>query len=190
MRADRFTALIDASVLVGALNRNIILSLAEAGFFRPRWSKLILDETERGIVKAIKKADAEERAARARNAIDRAFPEAIVTSYETLIDGLTLPDSDDRHVLAAAIHSKSAIIVTENLKDFPEEELAKFEISPQNPDDFIADAMDLNRVDAMATLERMRLRLKNPAFTTEELIRRMEQCGLVNSASIWISGCA
>ncbi len=49
--ADRFTALIDACVLAGALRRNILLSLAEAGLFRPRWSARILDET--GIAKLL-----------------------------------------------------------------------------------------------------------------------------------------
>jgi hypothetical protein len=43
--ADRFAALIDANVLACAMHRNIILSLAEAGFFRPRWRDKILDET-------------------------------------------------------------------------------------------------------------------------------------------------
>ena len=37
-RADRFTAVLDANanVIAGALPRNILLSLAEAGFYRPR----------------------------------------------------------------------------------------------------------------------------------------------------------
>ncbi len=43
--ADRFTALIDACVLGGALRRNMLLSLADVGLFRPRWSSHILDET-------------------------------------------------------------------------------------------------------------------------------------------------
>jgi hypothetical protein len=43
-RADPFSIVIDANVLAGALTRNIILSLAEAGFFRPYWSVQILDE--------------------------------------------------------------------------------------------------------------------------------------------------
>jgi hypothetical protein len=43
-RADPFSIVIDANVLAGALTRNIILSLAEAGFFRPYWSVRILDE--------------------------------------------------------------------------------------------------------------------------------------------------
>jgi len=46
-RADPFAIVVDANVLAGALTRNIILSLAEAGFFRPYWSFRILDEFER-----------------------------------------------------------------------------------------------------------------------------------------------
>ena len=49
--ADCFTALIDANVLACAMRRNIILSLAEAGFFRPRWSDRIMDETANAIAK-------------------------------------------------------------------------------------------------------------------------------------------
>lgn len=49
MFANRFTALIDACVLAGALKRNLILSLAAAEFFRIRWSTRILDETETAI---------------------------------------------------------------------------------------------------------------------------------------------
>lgn len=190
MRADRFTALIDANVLVGALNRNIILTLAEAGFFRPRWTKAILDETERGIAQALKIESAPEKARAHRSAIDRAFPEAMVVSYETLIQGLVLPDENDRHVLAAAIHSKAAVIVTENLRDFPEASLSLYEIAVQSADDFIADAMDLNRAEAIAALERMRQRFRKPSLTKEELIRKMEERGLVAAASIWLSDCA
>lgn len=40
--ADRFTVLIDACCLAGALRRNMLLSLAEAGFYRARWSEMRL----------------------------------------------------------------------------------------------------------------------------------------------------
>lgn len=53
---DRFTALIDANVLACGMRRNIILSLAEAGFFRPRWSDKIMDETAGAIAKITKGA--------------------------------------------------------------------------------------------------------------------------------------
>ncbi|MEM9524145.1 MAG: hypothetical protein AAF982_09160 [Pseudomonadota bacterium] len=54
--ADRFTALIDACALGGALRRNMLLSLAEAGLFRPRWSARILDEIQKAISEITKGA--------------------------------------------------------------------------------------------------------------------------------------
>jgi hypothetical protein len=51
--ANRFTALIDACSLAGALNRDLLLTLAEASFFRLRWSGPILDETERAVARIL-----------------------------------------------------------------------------------------------------------------------------------------
>lgn len=64
MFANRYTALIDACVLARVLPRNLLLSLAEAGFFRVRWSGPVLDETGRAIAKLLRaqsssEADAE-----------------------------------------------------------------------------------------------------------------------------------
>ncbi len=38
--------------------------------------------------------------------------------FERLIPALSLPDPDDRHVLAAAVHARADLIVTVNLKNF------------------------------------------------------------------------
>lgn len=57
------------------------MSLAEADFFRVRWSAIVLDETEKAIEKiAISRglSDAAERASRARIAMEVAFEEALV----------------------------------------------------------------------------------------------------------------
>jgi hypothetical protein len=42
--------------------------------------------------------------------MDLAIPDGLVTGHETLIAGLTLPDADDRHVLAAAIRCNASVI--------------------------------------------------------------------------------
>ena len=102
--ADRFTALLDACVLGGALRRNMLLSLAEAGLFRPRWSSRILDETQKAITQITK---GETDGSRQRAAIEAAFPEALVTGYEIFEGKLALPDPNDNHVLAAAIDAAS-----------------------------------------------------------------------------------
>ena len=75
MRADRFTVVIDTDVLVGALTRNIVLSLAEAGLFRPRWSRTTInDEFEAFFAK--KYPDRDGLGSRQRASIERAFPES------------------------------------------------------------------------------------------------------------------
>ena len=137
-RGDRFTALVDACVLGGALRRNLILSLAEVGLFRLRWSDAILDETERTIRKITEgKADT----ARQRTMMVVAFPEAMVLHDRTIEAHLALPDSGDVHVLAAAIGAKADVIVTDNVKDFPIEALEAWEIEAVTADAFIADCL-------------------------------------------------
>lgn len=114
---NRYAAIIDACVLGGGLKRNIILSLAEAGLFRPYWSARILDETEKAIL-AISKGTADP--SRQRRVIERAFPEAMVfPNSDPDLLGL-LPDPGDEHVLAAAIAARCDTLVTDNLKDFPQ----------------------------------------------------------------------
>ncbi|MBX9749173.1 MAG: hypothetical protein K5Q68_06105, partial [Roseococcus sp.] len=87
MFANRFTVFVDACALAGALKRNLLCTLAEAGFFRIRWSARVLDETERAIADILarrKVTDAAERAARARAALEEAFEEAMVSDYAKL----------------------------------------------------------------------------------------------------------
>lgn len=182
-RTNRFTALLDANVLVGALPRNIILSLAEAGFFRPRWSTTILDEFERTFGKRF---DDEAAGQRQRRRIESAFPEAMVTSFEMLIEGLALPDADDRHVLAAAIHIKAAVIVTENLRDFPQCSVVKFDIEVLSTDDFIADIIDLGGAEAVAALRKMRERFQRPDISSSDLILKIEKHGLLQTADLLV----
>ncbi|MFT3861144.1 hypothetical protein [Micropruina sp.] len=67
-----------------------------------------------------------------------AIRDVAVTGYEPLIDKLELPDPDDRHVVAAAIHAGAQVIVTRNLRDFPSDALGPWGIEAQHPDAFLA----------------------------------------------------
>ena len=120
MFANRFTIVVDACSLVDALGRNMILSLAQADFFRLRWSAAILDETERALAKIFETrghADPKCLAYRQRRAMETAFEEAAVTGFERLVPCLSgLPDGNDAHVIAAALKTRASVIVTENLQ--------------------------------------------------------------------------
>jgi len=155
-----------------------LLSLAEAGFFRVRWSERVLDETEAAIAKVTDAKglpDAVVRARTSREAIEEAFPDAAVTGYEVLVAGLgALPDPGDAHVIAAAIKTRAAVIVTENLKDFPAAVLEPLDIEAKSADAFIADTIGLDPGRAVAAVRQMRERFKKPSKTAEVLLLDME----------------
>ena len=116
MFANRYTALIDACTLVSVWRRNLLLSLAEAEFFRIRWSEPILTETKAALIKmarGLNLEDPEARGERAVKAMQTAFPEAMVEGFELLGSAqLGLPDPGDEHVVAAAIKTQAQALVT------------------------------------------------------------------------------
>ncbi len=99
-------AVLDACVLYPAQLRDFFLSLAAADLFRPKWSAMIHEEWITSLLANrtdLKRTDLEVLRAR----MNQIFPDATVQGFETLIPMLVLPDADDRHVLAAAIHSRA-----------------------------------------------------------------------------------
>lgn len=92
--------------------------LGLSGRFRARWSLQIHEEWKRNLL--INRPDlTREQVDRTSTAMDQAIPDGLITGYEALIDGLCLPDPNDRHVLAAAIRCNASVIVTSNEKNFP-----------------------------------------------------------------------
>jgi hypothetical protein len=107
--------------------------------------------------------------------------DCIVENYEYLIDSIQLPDPDDRHVVAAAIKSGANYIVTYNLRDFPESELAKYEIVAQHPDEFIFNQIDLNIAKVCDAVRSHRSSLKNPPFSQDDLLDCYLKSGLIST---------
>jgi hypothetical protein len=131
------------------------------------------------IRKGITKEEAEKRVQRA----NIAFPDALVINYETLIANLTLPDENDRHVVAAAIKSNADVIVTNNLKDFPEEYLNSFGMKAKSADDFLTDIIDLNQDIAIRAFKEMVLNRKNPNMAEFEVLERLRKVKLFDTAN-------
>jgi len=121
---------------------------------------------------------------RTKICMDANVRDAKVEGFEYLIDSLELPDPDDRHVLAAAIHSKSDAIVTFNLKDFPVDYLAKFDIEVIHPDDFIVYQFDFNLGAVINCFRRQRLALKRPPYTVDQFLQNLYKQQLPQTVSI------
>jgi predicted nucleic acid-binding protein len=175
-----FDATHDACVLHPAALRDLLVRLASTGMFRAHWSTEILDEMVRSIMR--RRPDlTEAQFARTRQLMCNAVPDFLTTGYEELIDGLHLPDPDDRHVLAAAIRSGSQVVVTENLGDFPANVLQAYNIEAQTPDVFLLHLVDLSPRTVLGVLEAQAAALRNPAMNTDELLDRLAQSGLPRS---------
>ncbi len=112
-----------------------------------------------------------------------AIPDCVVSGYEPLVDGLVLPDPNDRHVLAAAIRSAAQTIVTFNLKDFPAVALEPFGVEARHPDDFIVDQIDLASGQVVAVVLEQVAALKNPPMTRDDVLGRLQAAGLVQSVA-------
>jgi len=68
--------------------------------------------------------------------------------------------------------------VTNNLKDFPEKVLAKYEVEAQSSDIFLSHLYDLNPMAFIGAVQQQRKRLINPKHTAEELLTILYNQGL------------
>lgn len=176
----RFTCVLDTNVIYPIDIRDLLFWFASYDLFTIKWSKHIFDEWA-DIMKRkdIPREEIEKRISRAQ----RAFPDALVENYESLVVSLKLPDEKDRHVLAAAIKTNANVIVTNNIKDFPSEYLASFGLTAKSADDFITDTIDLNNDLALEAFRALVMNKTNPKLDEFEVLDRFRKNGLIDSAN-------
>lgn len=180
MRSSRFTVIYDACVLYPAPLRDFLMWLGLSGRFRARWSARINEEWQRNLLR--KRPDlSREQLDRTASLMNTAIPDALVEGYEDLMAGLSLPDDNDRHVLAAAIRCNASVIVTFNERDFPEEVLAPFGIEAQHPDAFIDGQFDLDPAAVIQAAQRQRAQLRHPPMETDRYLEILLKQGLVQT---------
>jgi hypothetical protein len=170
-------ALLDACVLYPAPLRDLMMRLAVARLFQPRWSDEIHEEWMRNVL-SDRPDVARESLVRCRELMEKHVPFCLVTEFEWLIPSITLPDPDDRHVLAAAIHGGAGLIVTFNLADFPASVLSDHGIEAVHPDEFVFRLMDEDPDGVIAAMRLHRAALKKPPKDSAQYLSTLEQCGL------------
>jgi predicted nucleic acid-binding protein len=174
-------AVYDANVLYPASLRDFLIRLARSGLVGARWSDQIHDEWIRNLL--INRPDlTPEQLERTRHLMDAAVPGAVVEGYEKHIPDLTLPDPDDRHVLAAAIEAEAEVIVTFNTADFPRLAVAQYGIDVRRPDAFVLDLAERHPEDLYAVARAHRSALRNPPMTVEQYLDQLGRAGLKRTA--------
>jgi hypothetical protein len=164
-----YTVILDACVMYPAPLRSYLLYLAQTGLFRARWTAQIHEEWIRNLIKNNPSLN-KNKLHRTRQLMDAHMPDCLVEGYEFLVESIELPDVDDRHVVAAAIKGQAEGIITFNLKDFPDEKLATYELSAIHPDTFLADMFELSPSAAILAAQQQRSALKNPPMTVDNYL--------------------
>lgn len=179
IHAPRFIAVLDACVLYPVPIRDLLLSLAAAGLYQPKWSALIQEKWSRNLLTSRVELIATQLQ-RTATMMNMAFPDADVKDYEVSIPTLTLPD---HHVLAAALWSQADVIVTTNLKDFPVAYLRTLDVEVQHLDEFISNLVDLNPAKALEAFRQQVAQLKNPPIAAAQVLDNLRKSSLPATAA-------
>ena len=182
MTLDNFTVIYDACVLYPNTLRDLLMELATRGIYQAKWTEEIHQEWIKNL-QANRPDISLEKLNRIRELMNENVLDSLVTDYAWIIPTLDLPDKRDRHVLAAAIQARATIIVTTNLKDFPQSELEKYNIEAQHQDTFISNLIDFYPLKVIEAVQRCHQRLKKPPCTFDEYLLKLQKQQLPNTVS-------
>jgi predicted nucleic acid-binding protein len=174
-----FPAFFDINVLYGARLNDLILRLADTGALRPLWSADVLAELHDNLVEH---GESPTLVVRRIETMNGYFADALVVGYEHLIDGMSC-DPKDRHVLAAAVRANAEVLVTFNIRDFPDASTQPFDVEVVHPDAFLLDQLDLFPGAVVGVLRRLVAVYEHPAVTMDELLRSYARAGVPQFAN-------
>lgn len=157
----------DACVLIPASLRDTIFRMSITGMYDIRLTDDIIEEVRRNLVEKL--TISEDKAQRLADTIKVKFKRRFVVPGRHLIEAMPINEKD-RHVLAAAVCSEASIIITQNLKDFPIETLANYQVVAQSPDDFLISMLHFDEETTINVLAEQVSILRNPPMTVLELL--------------------
>lgn len=177
------TVIYDSCVLFPPSLRDLFVWLGITGACRPRWTAAIHEEWTRSVL-AMRPSVAAASLARCCALMNAAVPDCLVSGYEPLVESVTLPDADDRHILAAAILAGAESIVTFNLKDFPGDLTRPRGVVAIHPDAFLVQLLESFEGEVCQAVRNQRGLLKSPPKTVKEHLATLEKVGLAQAVSL------
>lgn len=159
------------------------MRLAVHELIQAKWSEKIHEEWMTAVLR--ERPDlTRQQLERTRQLMDLHAGDCLVSGYEWRIENLSLPDENDRHVLAAAIEAEADAIVTWNLSDFPQATLAAQGIERWTPDDLLMHLLAINEDAIVKLMHEHRAVLKNPPKSAAEYLETLEQQRLSRSVQV------
>jgi predicted nucleic acid-binding protein len=118
----------------------MLLYAADQEIVTIAWSSHILDEVTEHLMENVQGFD-HAAAQRLVGAMNRAFPYAEVEpdqEHWRRLDKVSLPDEDDRHVLAASLAAEATVLCTAKTKDFPNDLVQMLGVEVLTPDQLLS----------------------------------------------------
>ena len=159
----------DACILYPFHLRNIVVQIAVDRLVDARWTDEIHDEWIRNLAANVP-AIPIERLQITRRLMNDALPHAMVAGYQGHIQAVTLPDLDDRHVVAAGIAGGASVVLTWNLRDFPVRELKKHGLRRKTPEALLVDLYDKVPDLTLASLANARRNLSKTRVSASDFV--------------------
>jgi len=154
-------AVLDACILYPPSLRDLLMWLAAARVYAPRWTEEIHAEWIRNVLTNSPEVTPAQLD-RTRRLMNQVAPHCLVSGFEARIAALSLPDANDRHVLAAAIEAQAPLIVTFNLSDFPDAVLRTYGVRAIHPDRFLSGLFDENSALFLQAVQAHHASLRHP----------------------------
>lgn len=177
---------LDASVLFPMPLCDTLLRAARRGLYQAHWTEDIVEELRRNLVRDLKLSP--DRVAYRIAEMRGALPDANIEGYQALVGAMT-NHPKDRHVLAAAVAGEADVIVTSNLRHFPEAALEPFAVRVLSPDEFMSDLFDREPEIVRTLLREQAAGLKRPPKSVADVINELRQhapafCAAVTVAEV------
>lgn len=164
-------AFLDANVIRGQQTTDVLLSLAAERVYEPQWTQEVIDEMRRNRPPGLSEADIDRRI----RTMNKAFPDAMVEAPPQGLQDQMQADPKDKHVLAGAVHSSSAVLVTDNLKDFHPPASGPNRMRVENLNQFLVRQLDQKPQRVQAGLQKMVDRYRRDPRTMSALIDTMAE---------------
>lgn len=165
-------AVLDADVLHPPGIRDVLLSVAEQGLYRPVWTPRILGEMSDSIREAARSRQLPEPDTGHIEAEMRAaFPDAefAARGYERREQEMT-NHPKDRHVLAAAVVAKAGIIVSEDRRGFARAACEVHGVRRLSAEAFLLELLRRYPDEFVAALEAIAARRRRPPNTVPTIL--------------------
>lgn len=182
MASEPPVAVYDACVLYPFHLRNLLVQCAVDRLVEARWTDEIHDEWIRNLL-AKEPRLTRQRLERTRDLMNTVLPGAMVSDYAMHIAIISLPDPDDRHVVAAAVQAGAGTIVTWNERDFPAAALRLHGLQSLNPDAFLMELWEASPGAVAGVVENARRNLTSSQTSAAHYRELLRAQGLTRFAA-------